>query len=231
MNTRKKIFPHKEDSLRKYDTLILLVHPLYNLLYDLAGRTDIELKKVLYEKENRLILKLFLGVYGNEIKQYINKDNVCFCLLTPEVDKKRNERFEKLYFKDYNEILSKFITRGREWLGDRFIVSNYYTTNKLFNEETYKMFEKKIKVIGFGEYGEACVPIATKHFIPMELKDHGIKSESIILNDKSFFLFGNIKSKTEQKSNKFSRSNVMKHKERKTSFLHQNKAKKLAIIG
>jgi len=180
-----KLFPNKRNKIVKYDTLVLLVHPLYDLVYTKAGNKN--LKAELAKKGNRLKLKKFLEIYGREMKQYIGKENVCFCLLTPSTGDNQNNIINERYLKDYNEVLSKFIAKGKEWLGDRFVISDYYTTHELFNQNAYKRFKRNIQIIGFGEYGEGCVKAATNVLIPDMLISHGITSKSIVLDEKSYF--------------------------------------------
>jgi len=187
-----KFFSKASKSEPKFDTLLLLVHPLYHYLEEyhrkqrltnLRGAPESELKEINASLKKR-ILKPSLGEYGKLLNNFTTKQNVCVCIV------KYNLADPKLQ-EIYDIELSRFIKRAKTIFGNRLVVTNFYNNkhdkfNVLFPENYYANFNSKIKIIGFGEYLEVCVNDWSKDYVPNELNKHDIiVKETKIIKDKS----------------------------------------------
>jgi hypothetical protein len=69
----------ESSSNQKFDTLVLLVHPFWNIVSDMYFENyDHDLK---LNKKQRFILNKCLAEYGKILKSYADKPKVCFCVI------------------------------------------------------------------------------------------------------------------------------------------------------
>ncbi|MEI8364407.1 MAG: hypothetical protein WCF78_03040 [archaeon] len=169
----------------KYNKLVVLVHPLWYFVKEYN-----ELKRNTPDAYNKTksILTKTLGVYGNILNKYKQREDVCFLLIKPDFTIPENIKVLETH-------ITPFVQHGKKVLGNRFIISNYVgevdaKSRPLFKDkEVYNNFRKKIDIEYFGECREWCVK-ETMECIPDEFKVRGIEVKSNkLLQEGTFYKF------------------------------------------
>jgi len=196
--------------MQKKNTLILLVHPLWNLffeneklMYKLKNVNDtqeITPKDLLKEDYFRIELKNQVTTYTNTVKNLLRKNkNAHVIIFFPNIEKlqtgkeglnrivsyNRNFFYWKLLEKSFNEKLKEI---------PNVEISDWYPLKKITKENLFKHIkikpselERNIKIISFGEqYDELfgnCVRKWTERIRETLQLDHSISSTKKILKN------------------------------------------------
>jgi hypothetical protein len=161
----------------KYNNLILLVHPLYDLFHTSSISSKIDkdslsshVQKLLTTKEHRQQLKKSFLMYGKFLTENVTKDSIVLFLKPPVVDShiylslKNPEAFYNLRIIEnkYNDNFEKFISFFQKKFPDRFFVydkellkfsSNGYVFAKdILPKSVLKQLNKEITIRSIGEY-------------------------------------------------------------------------------
>lgn len=191
--------------VQKYNEIIVLVHPLYDLInseYVKSGEFLLTKDEILesrgrYKMEDRekfnYQLKQSLQAYGEEIIKQAKNKNAFLILYVPkhtliyaEYQRYRERQASKLPKK----LLKRFIDFCKTQFKGRCVIS-YKDTSKLDQPSSYKInlpkrFEKKLSLKFFGEYGDQCIDCARK-FLSYDLKNKGHDIDYKLINDKCLY--------------------------------------------
>lgn len=189
-------------SKKQYDEIVLLVHPLHNLIYSLVDSESLEeplanekeaLEHISQNKRLKNQLKKSLAAYGQKILECKDKPNILFVLVNILPSNPAKYRNEKIY----SQLLKKIYALGKSNLGQRFIVTNsnpeftvfdYRAKERIFKSSINKI-KPKVKIYSFGEYADKglCVENWTQYAV-QELNKKGIEViGSKIITDSSLF--------------------------------------------
>lgn len=187
----------------KYNEIVLLVHPLHNVLYEFVEKYDnpenplspeeliIKLKK---DKRFNVQIKKSLAAYGKKLLEYKDKPNAVLILIEILPTKPLRHTNEWIY----KVMLDRFTKFGKKHLNERFIIT---ANNPIFDEidsrlkerivpkSILKRLEPKISVSSFGEYADKtnCVRTWTSYLLS-ELRKKKISIDKVdIIKEISLF--------------------------------------------
>jgi len=152
----------------KYNEMVVLVHPLYDLLMVKSGvpkeiRTDHELtdaevinklteqylNNLLKNEKNRFQLKHTLQAYGEEILKYKNKPETIVVIFLPV------SPHSKVMNSLFNAIGGRFIQFCKDTLENRLFIEK--NLNTFYSRKIIKKLNKNLTLRTFGEYKDICV--------------------------------------------------------------------------
>jgi hypothetical protein len=188
---------------QKYSEVVLLVHPLYNVLYNLIeNNTFIEsvssveelfitLKK---DKKLNVQLKKSLAAYGKKILEYKDKPNTVFILVEALPTRPVLSTNEFVY----KQMLDKFVAFGKKHLKERFVITSSNPIigeidsrlrKKLVPRSVLKKLKPSVSISAFGEYADKGNCVRTwSAFLVSILRANKIKINNIeIINEISLF--------------------------------------------
>lgn len=180
--------------IQKYNEIVLLVHPLYDVFF----KSDV--KHLNYEIIDQLNnpknkdrkkkieqIKKTLAIYGRELKKYEKKPNTLFVLINPSLlreadilnNKYKNVDLGKVHslvekiFVEYKKKIHRFNLFGFKTLKNRFQTTNFdpeYGKKEFLPRSVLKNIDKEVSIVSFGEYigrknKNGCVNVWTKFAI------------------------------------------------------------------
>jgi hypothetical protein len=186
---------------KKYNEVVLLVHPLYRLLRNIKRyqyiNNNLKGIKKITAKISQKLKGSFNRQYNNSISVYKKavietkkNKNSLFVVFEPKIPGFENSINQELY----DIYIKNFYEFSKKALGNRFLSVSYDPLKNnfdVFDNRIYENLDKKIKIRAFGEYAdkkrnEGCV-IEWTNLFKEELKKRKITliSEKIHFN-KSF---------------------------------------------
>ncbi|MFA5746113.1 MAG: hypothetical protein WCX82_03970 [archaeon] len=197
----------------KYNEVVVLVHPLYDLLKsDFAKRAlKFKLNKSLpkeYSIEYLILhneakafnyqLKHTLQAYGEEIKKYVNKPKTLVVMYPPhpsnletyfkEQDSGDTREDLARRKKQFEALAGKFVNFSKTQLKERFVIDNISKASDIprFPDTLVSNLDKNISLKLFGEYGDYCV-IRWKTNLAADLEKKGFNVKSEIISEKTLY--------------------------------------------
>ncbi len=160
---------------KQYNQIKLLVHPLFNPLYDY-------IMKKISKEECLKIVKINLAQYGKAVLESARNPNTLFILVDPylEDDLKPKSKVSKEQIAELKSIYDKLIKRfkefAREQLGDSFVDTNFLPQyqEEYLPERIYSKLGKQVDLEVFGEDGDVCVNHWSEGFLKPILEHKGV---------------------------------------------------------
>ena len=188
---------------QKYSEVVLLVHPLHNLLYKLFEKNSFEgkmpsakdmLTTLREDKKFKVQFKKSLAAYGKKILEYKDKPNAVFILV--EALPTRPVLSENEFV--YKQMLDKFVAFGKKHLEKRFVLTSANPIldeidsrlkRKLVPRSVLKKLKHDVSITSFGEYADKSNCVRTwSAFLVSVLRANKIKINNIeIINEISLF--------------------------------------------
>ncbi|MFA5745535.1 MAG: hypothetical protein WCX82_02460 [archaeon] len=177
----------------KYNEIVMVVHPLYNLLLSnipkevvVASKTQMSSEEILKytnlilkDKKNKFKLKQTLQAYGEKILELSKKPNTLVVLYCP-VPKNSAARLV------FDKIAGRFIEFCNIALKKRFIPMGYIPEQE-FSPQIYKKLSKNLKVVAFGDYAQKCRN-EWLDYVSLNLDRRGYKVNSEVIDKLSTFV-------------------------------------------
>ncbi len=163
---------------RKYDKIVMLVHPMYYVLYNILGNYGLDQIKTMFTKKKlpkkvQYLVSILLREYGRAVLEQANNPNTLFVVIEPAFKDRFNMYSEEelaLLKSIHEQILLRFYSFAKTKLGDRFQITNFdpdYRDTKFLSRDVLSKLNMSIDITGLGEYGDGCVLSWPKYFESM----------------------------------------------------------------
>ena len=173
----------------KYENIVMLVHPLYDLLFNhmnyLTKNGEITIdelnkavKKTLNNPRVKHQLVTTIAEYKQEILKYKADPSTLVIIYLPTVKETTLDYI-------FNNISKDFIPNFKKIFKERLIVSNRFVIDEDLSKIPLKKLSKNLKLTAFGEYKNICVTDYLNN-LANQLEERGFKTRSKILSRKSY---------------------------------------------
>ncbi len=173
----------------KYENIVMLVHPLYDLLFNhmnyLTKNGEITIdelnkavKKILNNPRVKHQLVTTIAEYKQEILKYKADPLTLVIIYLPTVKETTLDYI-------FNNISKDFIPNFKKIFKERLVVSNRFVIDEDLSKIPLKKLSRNLKLIAFGEYKNICVTDYLNN-LASQLEERGFKTRSKILSRKSY---------------------------------------------
>jgi hypothetical protein len=171
----------------KYENIVMLVHPLYDLIYndinDLlserkATSLNLFIKDALKDPKIKHQLITTITEYRKELLKYQKDPATLLLIYLPTV---KNTDLDFIF----KRVSKELIVDLKKIFKERLIISTRFSVDNLISEIPLKNFSKKIQLKAFGEYKNICVTTYLDS-LANQLEQRGFKTRSKILARKSY---------------------------------------------
>jgi len=175
-----------EQSSVKYNKIVMLVHPFYNLIF-----SYFTYKRHIFNLVNRKItddavflnghqrnFKILLGAYGKALLDAAKDPKTCFIIVEPNFKGVLKSRYDPKLESMYYRITAKFFDRLKKVFGDRIYFTNYVPhteSRELISLELLNKIEKMVALESFGEFTDDCVVIWRDDYLKKLLTQKGFE--------------------------------------------------------
>lgn len=172
---------------KKYENIVMLVHPLYDLIYNdindlLSERKEINLdlfiKEALRDPKIKHQLVTTVTEYRKEILKYQKDPTTLVLIYLPTVE---NTDLDSIF----KNISKKLVVDLKKTFKERLIISRKLSVDNLISEIPLKILSKKLQLKAFGEYKNICVTTYL-NTLADQLEQRGYKTRSKIIAQKSY---------------------------------------------
>jgi len=186
---------------QKFNEIILLVHPLYDVFINILRENPsivINNSKPTREKDAKhldILYKRCLAIYGKTILEIKESPKSVMIMIKPDVEDIKNVLIDHNTLKDYDynkwktaydNLIERFVKFGTKTLGRQFIVTEDDIDKRMTLIDKTK-YANKVKLKVIGEYKEICV-INRMEFLYHLLRLNSIGVSNIeILEERTLF--------------------------------------------
>lgn len=175
---------------QKYNQIVVLVHPLWDLLQKslvITGnynkpRSDLTISELKERDAFDFQLKHSLQAYGEEIIKHSKDPNTFFIMYLPESISLSQTKSDAAR----DRLLKRFSVFCKKQFKGRNIITFSPNFEIDFPESLKKRLNRELRLIVFGEYGNACVNGATA-VLKKSLKKSNHEVYSKIVSEKTLF--------------------------------------------
>jgi len=171
----------------KYENIVMLVHPLYDLIYndinDLlserkATSLNLFIKEALKDPKIKHQLVTTITEYRKELLKYQKDPATLLLIYLPTV---KNTDLDFIF----KRVSRELIVDLKKIFKERLIISTRFSVDNPISEIPLKNLSKKVQLKAFGEYKNICVTDYLNN-LASQLEERGFKTRSKILSRKSY---------------------------------------------
>jgi len=171
----------------KYENIVMLVHPLYDLIYndinDLlserkATSLNLFIKEALKDPKIKHQLVTTITEYRKELLKYQKDPATLLLIYLPTV---KNTDLDFIF----KRVSRELIVDLKKIFKERLIISTRFSVDNPISEIPLKTLSKKVQLKAFGEYKNICVTDYLNN-LASQLEERGFKTRSKILSRKSY---------------------------------------------
>ena len=171
----------------KYENIVMLVHPLYDLIYNdindlLSERKATNLNQFIKDalKDPKIKHQLVTTIteYRKELLKYQKDPATLLLIYLPTV---KNTDLDFIF----KRVSRELIVDLKKIFKERLIISTRFSVDNPISETPLKNLSKKVQLKAFGEYKNICVTDYLNN-LASQLEERGFKTRSKILSRKSY---------------------------------------------
>ena len=171
----------------KYENIVMLVHPLYDLIYNdindlLSERKATNLNQFIKEalKDPKIKHQLVTTIteYRKELLKYQKDPATLLLIYLPTV---KNTDLDFIF----KRVSRELIVDLKKIFKERLVISTRFSVDNPISEIPLKNLSKKVQLKAFGEYKNICVTDYLNN-LASQLEERGFKTRSKILSRKSY---------------------------------------------
>lgn len=171
----------------KYENIVMLVHPLYDLIYNdindlLSERKATNLNQFIKDalKDPKIKHQLVTTIteYRKELLKYQKDPATLLLIYLPTV---KNTDLDFIF----KRVSRELIVDLKKIFKERLIISTRFSVDNPISEIPLKNLSKKVQLKAFGEYKNICVTDYLNN-LASQLEERGFKTRSKILSRKSY---------------------------------------------